>query len=70
VAAGAEACGIELEAEHLERLGTFVNALGNGLALEKLVDPGAVPDDLFGDLLVLIFSGFVALAGQPERSRA
>jgi hypothetical protein len=33
------------------------------------VDPAAVPDELFGDLLVLIFSGFEALAGQAaERS--
>lgn len=66
VAAGAEARGIELDPESVERLGTFVNALANGLALEKLVDPAAVPDELFGDLLVLIFSGFEALAGRPN----
>lgn len=71
VAAGGEARGIELEPEHVERLGTFVNALANGLALEKLVDPAAVPDELFGDLLVLIFSGSEALSGNTtERSRA
>jgi hypothetical protein len=53
------------------RLGTFVNALANGLALEKLVDPTAVPDELFGDLLVLIFTGFEALASRTiERSGA
>jgi hypothetical protein len=55
-----------LDPESVERLGTFVNALANGLALEKLVDPAAVPDELFGDLLVLIFSGFEALAGRPN----
>jgi AcrR family transcriptional regulator len=64
VAAVAAARGIELEPEHVAALGTFVNALANGLALEKLVDPSAVPDALFGDLLVLIFSGFEALAAR------
>jgi AcrR family transcriptional regulator len=71
VAAGAEARGIALEPEQVERIGTFVNALANGLALEKLVEPAAVPDELFGDLLVLIFNGFAALAGHAdERSGA
>ena len=31
VAAGAQARGVELEPESVERLGTFVNALANGL---------------------------------------
>jgi AcrR family transcriptional regulator len=71
VAAGAAERGIELEANQVERLGTLVNALANGLALEKLVDPAAVADELFGDLLVLIFSGFEALDGRAtERSTA
>lgn len=71
VAAGARADGIELDGQHAEQLGTFVNALANGLALEKLVDPEAVPDGLFGDLLVLIFSGFEALMREAnERSEA
>jgi AcrR family transcriptional regulator len=71
VASGAEARGITLKPEHVERLGTFVNALANGLALEKLVDPAGVPDELFGDLLVLVFDGFETLVGSTsERSRA
>jgi hypothetical protein len=37
-------------------------ALGNGLALEKLADPDAVPDGLYGDMLVLIFTALEALA--------
>jgi AcrR family transcriptional regulator len=70
VAVGAQAQGVELDPEQVERLGTFVNALANGLALEKLIDPAAVPDQFFGDLLVLIFNGFAALAPQTtERSR-
>ena len=38
-----------------EFVGLLINALGNGLAFEKLADPEAVPDALFGDMLVLIF---------------
>ncbi len=71
VATGAREQEIEVDPEHAEPLGTFVNALANGLALEKLVDPEAVPDHLFGDLLVLIFKGFEALMRESnERSEA
>lgn len=44
-----------------EFVGLLINALGNGLAFEKLADPDAVPDGLFGDMLVLIFKAFEAL---------
>ncbi len=44
-----------------EFVGLLINALGNGLAFEKLVNPEAVPDPLFGDMLVLIFKAFEAL---------
>ncbi len=44
-----------------EHLGLFINALGNGLALEKLVDPDAVPDSIYGEFLALIFQAFEAL---------
>jgi AcrR family transcriptional regulator len=50
--------------ELAERLGIVINALGNGLALEKLADPDAVPDELFGDMLVLIFQALAALAAR------
>lgn len=71
VTAGASAAGIEVAPEHVELLGTFVNALANGLALEKLVDPDAVPDQLFGDLLVVVFNAFQAMAGlATEKSGA
>jgi AcrR family transcriptional regulator len=43
-------------------VGTLVFALGNGLALEKLVDPDGVADSLYGDMLVLIFEALQALA--------
>jgi AcrR family transcriptional regulator len=62
VCEGADAQGLSLSAEFAERLGLIISALGNGLALEKLVNPTAVPDSLYGDLLRLILNGLVALA--------
>src|SRR5229473_1711943 len=35
----------------VERVALVIYALGNGLALQKAVDPGNVPDELFGDAL-------------------
>ncbi|MGB7588744.1 MAG: TetR/AcrR family transcriptional regulator [Solirubrobacterales bacterium] len=57
----AEQWGLSASAEAGERLGLFINALGNGLALEKLVDPDAVPDSLYGELLAIVFQAFEAL---------
>ena len=39
-----------------DKLALVINALGNGLALEKLIDPDAVPDDLFGDAIALLWA--------------
>lgn len=72
---GAAQLGISLPPELAERLGALITALGNGLALEKLADPGAIPDSLHGDLLVLFFRGLGALAREegvaqpPKASR-
>jgi hypothetical protein len=62
VAEGAARERVQLPIEFAERLGIVINAMGNGLALEKLADPAAVPDELFGDMLVLIFQALGALA--------
>ena len=73
---GAERQGFPPDAEAGELVGLFINALGNGLALERLVDPGAVPDSLYGDMLVLIFTALGALAreslsvGAPDSDTA
>ena len=67
---GAQQHSLPLTPELAERLGIVINALGNGLALEKLADPGAVPDELFGDMLVLIFQGMAALAGETTVAAA
>lgn len=59
---GARDRGFPPNPELAGRLGLVIAALGNGLALEKLVDPDAVPDELYGDMLALIFEGLAALA--------
>jgi AcrR family transcriptional regulator len=42
-----------------ERLATVILALANGLAMDRLVDSGAVPEDLFGEALSLVYDGLV-----------
>jgi AcrR family transcriptional regulator len=59
---GAERRGISLSPEFAERLGLLITALGNGLALEKLLDPDAIADETYGELLTLIFGAFGELA--------
>jgi AcrR family transcriptional regulator len=59
---GAGQQGVALSAEAGELVGILINALANGLALEKLADPDAVPDSLYGDMLMLIFQALDALA--------
>jgi AcrR family transcriptional regulator len=63
---GAERHGVSLSAEAGEFVGILINALGNGLALEKLADPQAIPDSLFGDMLVLILQALETLTHQNQ----
>lgn len=64
IAAGAAEQGFDLPGPLAEKLGMLVTALGNGLALEKLVNPEAVPDELFGDLVVMVLAGLAGPAQQ------
>lgn len=41
----------------VDRLATTITALLDGLAIEELTDPGAVPDELFGQVIVRLLSG-------------
>jgi AcrR family transcriptional regulator len=66
----AKSWGFPTDAEVGERLGLFINALGNGLALEKLVDPDGVPDELYGEFLAVIFQAFEALLCEKEAEDA
>jgi AcrR family transcriptional regulator len=68
VSAGAAEQGAEVDPAFAERLGLVIAALGNGLALEKLVDPEAVPDELYGDAIVMIFKAFGALLRESRKA--
>jgi AcrR family transcriptional regulator len=57
---GARDLGIELPPAFAEHMGTVINALGNGLALEKVADPDSVPDELLGSTIALIFHALIA----------
>lgn len=68
---GALARALTLRVRHLggpslgtsaERVASAFMALADGLALERLVDPEAVPDDLLGEILALVYAGLVARA--------
>jgi hypothetical protein len=39
------------------QLATAVTCLADGLALERMKDPGSVPDELFGTMLILLYRG-------------
>lgn len=55
-----------------ERLATAFVALAAGLAMEALIQPDAVPEDLLGDIFSLVYDGLVhraqAQATQPSAS--
>lgn len=68
VSAGAAGQGAEVDTAFAERLGLVISALGNGLALEKLVDPETVPDELYGDAIVMIFKAFGTLMRESRKA--
>jgi AcrR family transcriptional regulator len=47
-----------------EKLALVMNALGSGLSMEKLIDPEGVPDELFGEVIALMWAG--AAGSNPE----
>jgi AcrR family transcriptional regulator len=49
--------GPTLDASRGEALATIVMTLTAGLTRERLIDPGAVPDNLLGDAVVLLYKG-------------
>lgn len=52
---GARELDIALSEDLTASLGTLLTAVADGLALMKLLDPGAVPDELFGDALSALY---------------
>jgi AcrR family transcriptional regulator len=55
----------DIPAEHLA---VAIDALADGIARQKLADPGAVPDDLMGSVLSLLFAGATRPADRNTRS--
>jgi len=53
---GADDLGVELGLP-AEQLAVVIDALADGIALQKLADPGSVPNDLFGRALIMLFEG-------------
>jgi AcrR family transcriptional regulator len=51
-----------------EQLAMAVDALADGIARQKLADPSAVPDELMGTVLALLFSAATRPAGTGRRS--
>jgi AcrR family transcriptional regulator len=67
IADGAREFGLELEIP-AEQLAVAVDALADGIARQKLADPGAVPDDLMGRVLALLFLAATRPVGTGTRS--
>jgi AcrR family transcriptional regulator len=56
----------ELELElPAEQLALAIDALADGIARQKLTDPDAVPDELMGRILSLLFAAVTRPAGAP-----
>src|SRR5271167_560016 len=53
-----------------EQLAVAIDALADGIARQKLADPGAVPDELMGRVLSLLLTAATRPAGTDTRSEA
>jgi hypothetical protein len=51
-----------------EQLAVAIDALADGIARQKLTDPDAVPDELMGKILSLLFEAATRPAGTGSRS--
>jgi len=51
-----------------EQLAVAIDALADGIARQKLADPNAVPDELMGKILSLLFEAATRPAGTGSRS--
>jgi hypothetical protein len=58
-----ETTGVPLTID-AERLAAGIIALADGLAMDRVAEPTAIPPDLFGDMLSLLYDG---LARRAER---
>jgi AcrR family transcriptional regulator len=53
----------------LDEVAAMAFAMANGMALERLLEPEAVPDRLFGEMMATFFTGLRARAGVPPPAR-
>jgi AcrR family transcriptional regulator len=58
----ARAQGIDSTPERKEEMALMLFAMANGVALEKLLEPDVVPDDLYSTMLVIFINGLRALS--------
>jgi AcrR family transcriptional regulator len=69
IAARLEHMGVPPLQRKPEDLATVFIALGQGLAIQKLVDDRSVPDDLLGEAFALIYAGHVARSQAMTQKR-
>jgi AcrR family transcriptional regulator len=62
IADGVREFDLELEIP-AEQLAVAIDALADGIARQKLADPEAVPDELMGKVLAILFAGATRPAG-------
>ena len=60
----AEELGVESPLP-LRELALMTFAMANGVALERLLEPDAVPEDLYGSMLEIFFMGLRTMADPP-----
>ncbi len=49
-----------------DQIAAMTFAMANGVAMERLLEPEAVPDTLFGEMMATFFTGLRARAGAPQ----
>ena len=54
----------------LERLSLMTFAMVNGMALEKMLEPDAVDDELYGTMLMIFFAGLRTLVQEGSAFQA
>jgi AcrR family transcriptional regulator len=67
IADGVREFGLELDIP-AEQLAVAIDALADGIARQKLADPDAIPDELMGRVLSLLFAAVTRPAGRGTRS--
>jgi AcrR family transcriptional regulator len=53
-----------------DQVALMVSVMGNGFALEKLLEGDELPDELYGTMLMVFFAGLEALRGVPAGAGA